>query len=188
MKISKMLMVGGAALAMTLVGCEEKNPVKAAAGAVKDGANAVGNTVAKGADAVKDGAAKGIEATKDTVAKGVDTAKDAAAKGVDAAKSMMADGTKWLTDSVSKQWPTMKTEFDGVVKKVADIKDAGIKTKAEGLITDLKAQMPMLETAVGKVQNFKEGGGDYSKLLSDAKNMWDGFTKKFGDLKALLPK
>ncbi|MFO0832413.1 MAG: hypothetical protein U0637_11320 [Phycisphaerales bacterium] len=197
MKIWKGMVVVGAAASLMLVGCEEKsNPVTKATDAAKNAGNKVAEGAKDATKSVTDAGAKAVETAKDTGAKAMDTAKDAGAKAVDAGKdaaaaagdklkALQAEGGKWLTDTVDKQWPAMKTELEGYVKKVADVKDAGIKAKAEGLVKDLQAQVPAVEKAVGDLKNFKTG--DFTSMFDGAKKAWDGFASKFGELKKLVP-
>jgi hypothetical protein len=174
--------VGG----LFVVGCEEKgaNPVTSAAnkaaGAAKDAGKAVGDTAAKGVEAVKDAGADamkaGTDAAKDAVAKGTDAVKDAAA-------AIKADAAKWVTDTVEKQWPEAKKTLEEAGKKVASITDAANKTKAEGIVKDLTAQIPSMEKLVG---DLKAGTGDIGKMLTEGKAKFDGFMKGLGDLKGLV--
>ena len=199
MKIWKGMVVVGAAASMMLVGCVEKsNPVTKAT----DAAKAAGDKVAEGAKAATDAGAKAVEGAKDAGAKAVEGAKDAGAHAVDATKDatkavtdaagdkmkeLQATSTKWLTDTVEKQWPGMKTELEGYAKKVGDIKDATVKTKAEGLVKDLQGQIPTIEKAVGDLKNFKPGSGDFSSMFDGVKKAWDGFGTKLGELKKMIP-
>jgi hypothetical protein len=203
MKIANMMLVAGAAAVLALTGCEKKDATDAlskAADATKsaaaDATKAAGDAAAKTADAAKDTAAKATESVKDAATaakdagtKAVDSATDVATKAADAAKEgvakLQAEGGKWLSETVEKQWPAMKSEFEGLTKKVGSITDAGKKTQAEGLVKDLQGQIPSIEKLVGDLKGFKEG--DYSKMFTEAKKMWDGFGSKLGELKKLLP-
>jgi hypothetical protein len=205
MKTANVLLVVGAVATLSLVGCDQKsNPVTKAADATKaaaDKATTAAKDATKGAvdaskdavkgaaDAAKDATKGAVDAGKDAVKGAADAAKDAtkgvtdaAAKALEAAKG---EGTKWLTDTVEKQWPGMKTELTNLGGKVAGIKDAAVKTKAEGLVKDLQGQIPAVEKMVGDLKNFKDG--DYTKLFGEVKKAWDGFGGKLGDLKKLIP-
>lgn len=203
----QLLVLAGAGLGFAVVGCEQKaNPVtdaaKAVGGAAKDATKAVGDTAAKATDAVKDagakvadGAAKATDAVKDAGAKGMDAAKDAAKGATDAVKDagkgvaekMMAEGQTWLKDTVTKQWPGMKDQLTSAEKAVAGLKDAAIKGKAEGLVKDLKAQIPGMEKLVGELGAEKDLT-KFGTMFTEAKKMWDGFGGKMKELTALLPK
>lgn len=187
--------VAVAALAggLFVVGCEEKgaNPVSSAAnkaaGAAKDAGKAVADTAAKGVEAAKDAGADAAKAGADAAKAGADAAKDAVAKGTeavqDAAAALKADATKWLTDTVEKQWPEAKKTLEEAGKKVASITDAANKTKAEGLVKDLQGQIPGMEKLV---TDLKAGTGDIGKLFTEGKTKFDGFMKGLGDLKGLV--
>ena len=85
----------------------------------------------------------------------------------------------------------MKTELDGAVKKVAEIKDAATKTKAEGLVKDLQGQIPSIEKMVGDIKGMdwsKIKLDEFAKLKDAAVKAWDGFGAKLKELTALLPK
>jgi hypothetical protein len=191
MKVCNVILVAGLACGLSLMGCEEaKNSAQSAANAAgdaakktadvaKDASKSATDAAAKGTEVVKDAAGKTVEAGKDAVA----GATDAAAKALEAAK---AESTKWLNDTVTKQWPGIKTEVEGLGKSIEGIKDTSIKAKAQTAWTDLKAQIPAVEKAVDGLKNFKDG--DFSKVFSEAKNLWDGFGKKLGELKGMLPK
>jgi hypothetical protein len=198
MNTKNMLLVAGAVLGLVLVGCEDKNnPVNKAA-------NAAGNAASKAVDATKDAAKATVDTAKDAAKATVDAAKDAGKAAVDTAKDAgkaaadagkavadkaadaMAAGKTWLSDNIDKAWPAMKTEFDGLTKKVADIKDAGVKAKADALVSDIKTSIPTLESAVDKLKSFKPADGDYTAALTKVKDMWGTVTKKFSDLKAML--
>lgn len=195
MKISNLLMVVGAAALLSLTGCERKegttagNLVNKATDATKSAADSAAKTASDAAKTASDGAAKAAEATKDAANQAADATKDAAAKVTDAAKEglakLQAESKKWLDETVTKQWPEMKKGLDDAAKKVGSITDGAKKTQAEGLVKDLQAKVPAMEKLVGDLTNFKEG--DFSKLFTEAKTMWDGFTAKFADLKKLLP-
>jgi hypothetical protein len=199
MKMWKGLVVVGAAASLVLVGCEEKsNPVskaadaaKSTAGKVADGAKdatkAATDAGAKAVDAAKDAGHSAVEGAKDAGTKAVEGAKDAAAAAGDKLKELQTAGTKWLTDTVDKQWPGMKTELEGYAKKVTDIKDPGVKTKAEGLVKDLQGQIPAVEKMVTDLKNFKVGSGDFTSMFDGAKKAWEGFGSKLGELKKLIP-
>jgi hypothetical protein len=125
MKTANVLLVVGAVATLSLVGCDQKsNPVTKAADATKaaaDKATTAAKDATKGAvdaskdavkgaaDAAKDATKGAVDAGKDAVKGAADAAKDAtkgvtdaAAKALEAAKG---EGTKWLTDTVEKQWP-----------------------------------------------------------------------------------
>lgn len=203
MKITNLLLVVGAAALVGFAGCEKKEGTNAATNMVNKAADSAKSAASTATDAAKDAgnkvaetADKAADATKDAAAKTADAAKDAAAaakeKGaaaVDAAKEglakLQAESKTWIDNTVTKQWPEMKKGLDDAAKKVGSITDAGKKTQAEGLVKDLQAKVPAMEKMVGDLTNFKEG--DFSKLFTEAKTMWDGFTAKFADLKKLLP-
>ncbi len=204
MKISNLLMVVGTAALIGLAGCEKKEGTGASAGnaldkvtetaknaasTATDAAKDAGNKVAEGADkaveATKEAADKATEGAKDAV----DAAKEKGAAAVDAAKDglakLQAESKTWIDNTVTKQWPEMKKGLDDAAKKVGSITDGAKKTQAEGLVKDLQAKVPAMEKLVGDLTNFKEG--DFSKLFTEAKTMWDGFASKMTDLKKLLP-
>lgn len=204
MKISNLLLVVGTAALIGLTGCEKKEGAAAGAGNMLDkAADTAKNAASTATDAAKDagnkvaeGAEKAVDATKDAANKATEGAKDAAeaakqqgAAAVDAAKEglakLQAESKKWIDETVTKQWPDMKKGLDDAAKKVGSIADAGKKTQAEGLVKDLQAKVPAMEKLVGDLTNFKDG--DFSKLFTEAKTMWDGFASKFADLKKLLP-
>lgn len=206
MKAMQLLVLTGATLGMGLVGCDQKtNPVadaaKAAGGAVKDASKAAADTAAKTADAAKDAAAKAgdtavkaAEAAKDAGTKAVDAAKDAGTKAVDATKdatkaaadAALAPAKAWVSDTVEKSWPAMKTQLESAGKAIPSIKDAATKTKAEGLFKDLTGQVPAIEGLVAKVK--AADASTVTGLLAEAKKSWDGFGGKMKELTALLPK
>jgi hypothetical protein len=148
------------------------------------------DTATKTVDGAKDAAAKGAEAAKDAAAKGGEMAKDAAAKAGDAAKGAMdaikAEGGKWLTETVEKQWPAAKASLEDLTKKAADIKDAGLKTKVTEAVKSLTGQTTEIEGLVGQLKNFKEG--DYGAMFTKAKGLWDGFNAKLTEVKGMMPK
>ncbi len=188
MKIWKGMVVVGAAASLALVGCEEKsNPVSKAADATKSAANKVAEGTKDAAKSATDAGAKAVEGAKDAGAKAVEGAKDAAAAAGDKLKELQASGTTWLTDTVDKKWPEMKTELEGYAKKVGDIKDVNVKAKAESLVKDLQAQIPAVEKAVGDLKNYKPGGGDYSSMFDGVKKAWEGFGTKLAELKKMIP-
>jgi hypothetical protein len=213
MKAMQLLVLAGATLGFVAVGCEQKNnPVtnaaNSAANAVKDTTKAAGDAAGKVVDAGKDAAktatdaaAKTADAAKDTAAKAADAAKDAGAKAVEGAKDatkgatdavkaaadkVMAEGKTWLTDTVEKQWPAMKTQLDSAAKAIPNIKDAGVKTKAEGLLKDLQGQIPGIEGLVTKLKSAD--ASSFGGLFTEAKKAWDGFGGKLKDLTGMLPK
>lgn len=204
MKITNLLLVVGAAALVGIAGCEKKEGTGASAGnaldkvteSAKNAASTATDAAKDAGNKVADGAEKAAEATKDAAAKTADAAKDAAAaakeKGaaaVDAAKEGLAklqgESKSWIDNTVTKQWPEMKKGLDDAAKKVGSITDGAKKTQAEGLVKDLQAKVPAMEKLVGDLTNFKDG--DFNKLFTEAKTMWDGFTAKFADLKKLLP-
>jgi hypothetical protein len=213
MKAMQLLVLAGATLGFAVVGCEQKNnPVtnaaNSAANAVKDAGKAAGDAAAKTAEVAKDTTAKAVDATKDaaktatdTAAKAADAAKDAGTKVAEGAKDVaagatdavkaaaekvMAEGKTWLSDTVTKQWPGMKTQLDNAAKAIPGIKDAGVKTKAEGLLKDLQGQIPAVEKLVGDLG--KADAASFGGLFDQAKKAWDGFGGKLKELTALLPK
>ncbi|MFO0855886.1 MAG: hypothetical protein U0640_00860 [Phycisphaerales bacterium] len=205
MKVCKIMLVAGLSCGMFVAGCDQaKNSAEKATSAAgdaakkagevaKDAGKAAGDAAAKGVDAAKDAgkavadtAGKAVDATKDAAHSAADKAKevgDAAGKALEAAK---AESTKWLNDTVTKQWPGIKTEVEGLGKSIEGIKDTNIKAKAQTAWTDLKAQIPAVEKAVDGLKNFKDG--DFTKMFGEVKTMWDNFGKKLGDLKGMLPK
>ncbi len=197
MKITNLLLVVGAAALVGIAGCEKKEGTGASAGnaldkvteSAKNAASTATDAAKDAGNKVADGAEKAADATKDAAAKTADAAKDAAAAAVDAAKEglakLQAESKSWIDNTVTKQWPEMKKGLDDAAKKVGSITDGAKKTQAEGLVKDLQAKVPAMEKLVGDLTNFKEG--DFSKLFTEAKTMWDGFTAKFADLKKLLP-
>lgn len=203
---TRTLLALGLSASLLAVGCEDKkDPAKAvtgAAGAAADkvkeagakGTEAVKDAAAKGTEAVKDAAAKGTEAAKDAAAKSTDAVKDAAAKGTDAVKDaaatamakMKEEGTKWISDTVEKQWPAAKTALADLGKKAADVKDAGLKTKIMDAVKGLTGQQTEVEGLVAKLKDFKDG--DYSTLFTSVKDKFAGFMKKLDEVKAMMPK
>jgi hypothetical protein len=185
MKVRNIVLSAGVACSLFLVGCEEaKNAASQTTSAVGDAAKAAGDSAKQATTAVTD-------ATKDAAAKGTEAVKEVAADAAKALESAKADTTKWLTDTVEKQWPAMKTELDGAVKKVAEIKDAATKTKAEGLVKDLQGQIPSIEKMVGEIKGMdwsKIKLDEFAKLKDAAVKAWDGFGAKLKELTALLPK
>jgi hypothetical protein len=207
MKAMQLLVLAGATLGLGLVGCDQKpadamkNAANSAANAAKDAGAAAADAASKTADAAKDTAAKAADTAKDAGEKAVDAAKDAGAKAADAAKDatkgaadaakaaadkVMAEGKTWLTDTVSKQWPGMKTQLESAAKAIPNIKDAGVKTKAEGLLKDLQGQIPAVEKLVGDLG--KADASNFAGLFDQAKKAWDGFGTKLKDLSGMLPK
>jgi uncharacterized lipoprotein YehR (DUF1307 family) len=207
MKAMQLLVLAGATLGFAVVGCEQKNnPVTNAANsatnAVKDTAKAAGDAVAKTADATKDTAAKAVDATKDATKAATDTVKDAGTKAVEgvkdaaagaadaakgAADKLMAEGKTWLSDTVTKQWPGMKAQLDTAAKAIPGIKDAGVKTKAEGLLKDLQGQIPAIEKLVTDLPKETDLT-KYTSMFDQAKKAWDGFGGKLKELTGMLPK
>ncbi len=195
MKAMQLLVLAGATLGFAVVGCEQKaNPIanatNSAANAVKDAGKAAGDAAGKVVDASADAAKAAGDAAKDTAAKAAEGAKDAAKGAADAAKGaadkLMAEGKTWLSDTVTKQWPGMKAQLDSAAKAIPAIKDAGVKTKAEGLLKDLQGQIPAIEklvTDLGKADATSFGG-----LFDQAKKAWDGFGGKLKELTGMLPK
>ncbi len=198
MKVCKIMLVAGLSCGLFVAGCDQaKNSAEKATNAAGDAAKKAGE-VAKDAGkaatetakdagkAVADTTGKAVDATKEAAAGAADKAKevgDAAAKALEAAK---AESTKWLNDTVTKQWPGIKTEVEGLGKSIEGIKDTSVKAKAQTAWTDLKAQIPAVEKAVDGLKNFKEG--DFTKMFGEVKTMWDNFGKKLGELKGMLPK
>ena len=156
MKIAKLIVLASV-LGLGIAGCEEKKPT-------------IGATAA---DAAKSAA---------------DAAKNVAGSATDAAKGAMdkikVEGGKWLTDTVEKQWPEAKKTLETLASKVSSISDAGAKTKAQGLVSDLQAKVPQMEGLVSQLKDFKDG--DFGALLGKAKEMWAGFESKLGELKSLV--
>jgi hypothetical protein len=207
MKAMQLLVLAGATLGFAVVGCEQKaNPIanatNSAANAVKDtgkaAADAAGKVVDAGADAAKaagdaakDTAAKAADAAKDAGNKVAEGAKDAAKGAADAAKGaadkLMAEGKTWLSDTVNKQWPGMKAQLDSAAKAIPAIKDAGVKTKAEGLLKDLQGQIPAIEKLVTDLPKETDLT-KYTSMFDQAKKAWDGFGGKLKELTGLLPK
>jgi hypothetical protein len=164
---------------LALLGCDQGS---APAGGAKP-------TPSGASDKAKE-APKAIEAPKDAAHNTDATAKTAdALKALDAAHGTLdavkAEGTKWLTDTVSKQWPAAKEAVVGFEKAVAGVKDAGVKGKVEAAIKELKDQIPPMEGLVAQLQNFKDG--DYNALLAKAKEMFAGFMRKVDEVKAMIP-
>lgn len=192
MKVRNIVLSAGVACSLFLVGCEEaKNAASQTTSAVGDAAKAAGDTAKQATTAVTEGAGKVADATKDAAAKGTEAVKEVAADAAKALESAKADTTKWLTDTVEKQWPEMKSQLDGAVKKVAEIKDAATKTKAEGLVKDLQGQIPSIEKMVGDIKGMdwsKIKLDEFTKLKDAAVKAWDGFGVKLKELTALLPK
>lgn len=192
MKVRNIVLSAGVACSLFLVGCEEaKNTASQTTSAVGDAAKAAGDTAKQATTAVTEGAGKVADATKDAAAKGTEAVKEVAADAAKALESAKADTTKWLTDTVEKQWPEMKSQLDGAVKKVADIKDAATKTKAEGLVKDLQGQIPSIEKMVGDIKGMdwsKTTLDEFTKLKDAAVKAWDGFGGKLKELTGLLPK
>ena len=168
MKITNLLLVVGAAALVGIAGCEKKEGTGASAG----------NALDKVTESAKNAASTATDAAKEKGAAAVDAAKEGLAK-------LQAESKSWIDNTVTKQWPEMKKGLDDAAKKVGSITDGAKKTQAEGLVKDLQAKVPAMEKLVGDLTNFKEG--DFSKLFTEAKTMWDGFTAKFADLKKLLP-
>jgi len=163
-----------AALASGLVfGCDEKKPTTVSSAATSAG-KAMGDAGKAMSGAVGD-AAKGAG----EMAKG---AGDAVAGGFGKIK---AEGTKWVSETVEKQWPEAKRSLETMAAKVGDIKDSATQTKAQGLVSDLQARVPQVEGLVSRLKTA--GEGDYSRLMSEAKSMWDTFVSKLGELKKLIP-
>ncbi len=187
-----MLAVGSLALVgASLGGCDKGTPStpsapKTGAAGVLDKAK---DAATKTVDGAKDAAHGAAQAAKDTAAKTGDAVKDAAAKGADVAKGAMdaikAEGGKWLTDTVGKQWPAAKEAVAGFEKAIPGIKDSGVKGKVEAAVKGLKDQIPQMEGLVGQLTNFKEG--DYGSLFTKAKDMFGGFMKKVDEVKAMIP-
>ncbi len=145
----------------------------------------------KGTEAVKDAAHGAAEGVKDAAHKGTEAVKETAGKAGEAAKGAMAalqaEGGKWLTDTVEKQWPAAKATLDDLTKKATDVKDAGLKTKITESLKSLTGQTTEIEGLVGQLKNFK-GEGDYGSLFTKAKDMFSGFMKKLDEVKAMMPK
>mgnify|MGYP000911173827 CR=1 FL=1 len=141
-----------------MIGCEKKEDVSKTLGNAADKAKAAG-------DAAKDTAAKTADAAKSTI--------DAAA----------ASASTWIAETVNKQWPEAKKLLDEAGKKVASLTGEN-KTKAEGLFKDLTAQVPTIEEAVTKLKAAT--GADATKMLGEAKTLFDGWMSKLGDLKGLV--
>lgn len=173
-----MVVVGAAAALVFAAGCEEKtNPVTQAT----DAAKSAGSKVADGAKDVAAATKEGVKDAGHAVTEGAKDLKDAAATGLE---DLKAAGTKWVSDAESK-WPAMKTELEGYTKKVAEIKDVNVKTKAEGLVKDLQTEVPAIEKMVTEIKEFKTG--DLQGLMDKAKKSWDSFSTKLGELKKLIP-
>ncbi|GEM_PF-1057760 len=196
MKVRNIVLVAGLASSMFIVGCEEaKNTASQASTAVGDAAKKAGDTATKAVDATKEGMKDAAHATSDAAGKAVDATKDAAASATDAVskalESAKTDTTKWLTDTVEKQWPGMKTQLDDAAKKVGGIKDPAIKTKAEGMVKELQASIPGIEETVTKIKNLDWKSikmDDFSKMKDAATKAWDTFGSKLKELSGMLPK
>lgn len=177
---TRTLLALGLSASLLAVGCEEKaDPAKAVTGAVSGAADKVKDAGA----AAKDAAAKGTEAVKDAAAKGTDAVKDAAAGAM---AKMKEEGTKWLSETVEKQWPAAKTALADLTKKAADVKDAGLKTKIMDAVKGLTGEQTEVEGLVSKLKDFKDG--DYGALFTSVKDKFAGFMKKLDEVKAMLPK
>lgn len=135
--MNRMLTVTAAALAMMMIGCEEKKD----AGSIVDKAtSAVGDAAKKAGDAVKDGASKVEE-----------TAKDAAASATQGLDELMKGGQGAMTEklaSMMNEWKPTVDKIKGAVASAApDMKpqiEAAVKgiedqwKNVEGLMTKLK--------------------------------------------------
>ncbi|HYF15598.1 MAG TPA: hypothetical protein VD971_11060 [Phycisphaerales bacterium] len=150
--------------ALLFVGCEEKN---------NPNANSVGDAVNNAANS-----------TSDAVRNAADATKDAARNTADAVKEGAGDLKNWVSDTVDRQWPAMKTEVEQMGDKVASIKDTNVKAKAETMWNDLKAQMPKVEEAVTRARNAT--ADQASALAADARTAWDGFVAKLDELRRTL--
>ncbi|MBS0196608.1 MAG: hypothetical protein JSR77_07610 [Planctomycetes bacterium] len=194
----KILAASALALTVIVAGCEKEDANKAAdkaKSAAADATKAVGDAAKKTADATKDAAKATADATKDAAKATSDATKDAAKTTADATKAA-ADATKsaidaaaasagkWISDTVEKQWPEAKKTLDAATAKIAEIKDAANKTKAEGISKDLKAQIPTIEEAVAKLKTAT--GADSSKMLTEVKAKFDGWMGKLTELKGLV--
>jgi gas vesicle protein len=150
--------------ALLFVGCEEKsNP----------NANSVGNAVNNAANATSDAVKNAAAATK-----------DAARNTANAVKEGASDFKNWVSDTVDRQWPAMKTEVDQMGDRIASIKDTNVKAKAETMWSDLKAQMPKVEEAVTKAKNAT--ADQASALMADARAAWDSFVAKLEEMRRTL--
>lgn len=203
---TRTLLALGLSASLLAVGCEDKkDPAKSvtgAAGAAADkvkeagakGTEAVKDAAAKGTDAVKDAAAKGTEAAKDAAGKTTEAVKDAAAKGTDAVKDaagnamakIKEEGSKWISDTVEKQWPAAKAAVADLGKKAADLKDPALKTKIMDAVKSLTGQETDVEGLVSKLKDAKDS--DYSTVLASLKEKFAGFMKKLDEVKAMMPK
>jgi hypothetical protein len=143
--------------------------------------NAAGNAASAAGKAVGDVAGKAGEVAGAAGQKAGEMA-DAAKQAFEKAK---AEGTKWLTDTVEKQWPEAKKSLETLAGKVGSIKDVKVAEQAKGLVSELQGKVPQMESLVGKLKTA--GEGDFSKLLTEAKSMWDTFSSKLGELKKLIP-
>jgi len=156
-----------------MIGCEKKEDVS--------------KTLGNAADKAKAAASDAAKATGDAAKAAGDAAKDTAAKTADAAKSTIdaaaASASTWIAETVNKQWPEAKKLLDEAGKKVASLTGEN-KTKAEGLFKDLTAQVPTIEEAVTKLKAAT--GADATKMLGEAKTLFDGWMSKLGDLKGLV--
>jgi hypothetical protein len=167
-KMRNLIAVAGSLTVVGLVtiGCEDKKPASvtnAASSAASAASKAMGDAAKGAGDAVKG-------------------AGDAVAGGFEKLK---AEGSKWLSETVEKQWPEAKKSLESLAGKVKDIKDSATQTKAQGLVSELQAKVPQMEGLVGKLKSA--GEGEFSKLFGEAKGLWDTFSSKLGELKKLIP-
>jgi hypothetical protein len=176
-------LVTSALLLVALTGCEDKKTpaagstgsgvVGSVAGAAKDAGKAAGDMAAKGVDAAKDAG----KAAGDMAAKGADAVADAA-------KKVQAEATKWVSDTVSKEWPKAKESLNALGAKIPSIGDVKIREQATKLFDDLKGQVPQMEGLVGKITSGSSEGA--AKLFEEAKTMWSSFTTKLGELTKMV--
>lgn len=174
-----------AATGLMLAGCEEGKPGSAtkttaekAAGAMKDAGKAVGDATKAATEKAGEVATKTTEAVKEGAAKAGEAAQGAL-------EAVRTEATKWLNDTVTKQWPEVKSQIAGLEQRVGALSAGELKTKAEGLLGKIKADVPNMEQLVGKIQNFKEG--DLNALLAEARKLWDSFAPRLKELTGLLP-
>jgi gamma-glutamyl:cysteine ligase YbdK (ATP-grasp superfamily) len=136
-----------------------------------------------GCDKKEDAAAALNGAVDKTKAAAADAGKavgDAAAKTVDSAA---AAASTWIADTVDKQWPEAKKVLQDCGAKVGTLTGEA-KTKGEGIVKDLTAQIPTIDEAVAKLKSA--AGADASTMLADVKGKFEGWMSKLGELKTLV--
>lgn len=167
---TSILIVAGAVAGVGLLGCEEKSTPDS-------------GTSTKAADA----ATKAAESATDASAKAATAAKDAAASAAEAVKVLRADASNWVSETVDKQWPAAKARLDACATQLAGLTDPGVKAKAEALLAELKAQVPIVEELVNKVKN-NSASAELGAMLKDAQAKFNGYMAKLNDLNGMLPK